>query len=424
MNLHDKLQILRELFDSDRLIEVISTLGKNKSRTMLTAFGIFWGIFMLILLLGGGMGLEKLLMNNFSGFSSNAAIIVPKTTALPYKGYDKGRDWHLAMGDVLGMKHYLSEAENITPVCINYVTGKNGKHTSSITLKGIEPDYLKIEEQKIKYGRTLNDNDIRTGRKVCVIGKNVWTQLFPDGSNPCGKYIEAGGVYFEVVGVDVRSSNIGLGGRAENSVIVPLPVMQRIYNTGGRVDMICITGRKGVTMATMENRIREYLYHAHSIAPGDNEAMIYFNMETFFQMFQNLFHGINILVWLIGIGTVLSGVIGVTNIMLVSIRERTVELGIRRAIGAKPRDIVAQILMESGVMTITAGLSGITAAVAILAFAEPMIQKSSDTTATFQIPFSFALGAAIALLVLGLLAGIFPSLRALTIRPVDAMRDE
>ena len=328
------------------------------------------------------------------------------------------------MGDVLGMKHYLSEAENITPVCINYVTGKNGKHTSSITLKGIEPDYLKIEEQKIKYGRTLNDNDIRTGRKVCVIGKNVWTQLFPDGSNPCGKYIEAGGVYFEVVGVDVRSSNIGLGGRAENSVIVPLPVMQRIYNTGGRVDMICITGRKGVTMATMENRIREYLYHAHSIAPGDNEAMIYFNMETFFQMFQNLFHGINILVWLIGIGTVLSGVIGVTNIMLVSIRERTVELGIRRAIGAKPRDIVAQILMESGVMTITAGLSGITAAVAILAFAEPMIQKSSDTTATFQIPFSFALGAAIALLVLGLLAGIFPSLRALTIRPVDAMRDE
>ena len=149
MNLHDKLHILRELFDSDRLIEVISTLGKNKSRTMLTAFGIFWGIFMLILLLGGGMGLEKLLMNNFSGFSSNAAIIVPQTTALPYKGYDKGRDWHLAMGDVLGMKHYLSEAENITPVCINYVTGKNGKHTSSITLKGIEPDYLKIEEQKI-----------------------------------------------------------------------------------------------------------------------------------------------------------------------------------------------------------------------------------------------------------------------------------
>lgn len=425
MNIKRNLNILRDLFDSDRLAEVISTLGGNKSRTFLTSFGIFWGIFMLILLLGGGKGLEKLMMSNFSGFSSNTAVLGPQTTSRAFHGFDKGRSWSLSTQDVVGLSNYMSEIETATPLCTCFgITATYGKETYTPVLKGIQPEYLSIESQKMKYGRNLNEEDMRRMRKVCVLGRKVWQSLFPGGEDPCGKFINVDGIYYEIVGVDVRNSNIGVGGQATESVTVPLPVMQRIYNLGDKVDMIAITGKKGVSMSSLEDRVRSYIYHSHDIAPDDTEAMVYFNVETLYQMFENLFRGINILVWLIGIGTVMSGVVGVTNIMLVSIRERTVELGIRRAIGAKPRDIIAQILAESGIMTITAGLTGLTAAVGILAVAEPLIQQGAETDATFQIPFSMAVTAAAALLILGILAGIFPSLRAIAIKPVEAMRDE
>lgn len=426
MNIKTIIKSLRLVFDSDRLGEVANALAGNKSRTVLTAFGIFWGVFMLVLLLGGGKGLQKIMLSQFGGFAENTGVIGTQNTTKAYKGYAKGREWNLKAEDANGLRNGVNGLDVVLPIVTEW--GFSAKHDkrshSGITLKGVVPDYKKIEMPTMAYGRYINDNDVRLSRKVCVIGKRVYEELFPDGGNPCGKYICVDGVYYEVIGVDVRKSNIALGGQASESVQVPYNVMRNIYNYGNSVDMIAFTAKRGVTVASLESRIRHYITHIHDIHPDDKEAMIYFNAETLFQMFDNLFRGINILVWLIGIGTVVSGIIGVTNIMLVSIRERTVELGIRRAIGAKPRDILMQILTECEIMTILAGFSGIVAATGILATAETLVSKNAESPVSFQIPFNIAFGVALALSVLGLLAGIFPAARALAIKPVDAMRDE
>lgn len=417
---------MRQMFDSDRMAEVASALAGNKSRTMLTAFGIFWGVFMLVLLLGGGKGLQGLMMSQFGGFAENTGAISARNTTKAYKGYAKGREWSLSIRDVEGLRKSVSGIDVIVPTVAEWgVPAKYSKRTCTVSsFRGVLPDQQRIETPKLKYGRYINNTDVSQGRKVCVIGKRIFEELFGDGANPCGKYISVDGIYYEVVGVDISTSNVGIAGQPQESVMIPYSVMRNIRNYGDKVDIITFTANGNTTVASLEKRVRQYLYRAHDVHPGDREAMEFFNAEMLFQMFNNLFRGINILVWLIGVGTVVSGVIGVTNIMLVSIRERTAELGIRRAIGAKPRDILVQILTESEIMTIMAGMSGLIAAVGILAIAEPIIQQGSGTASSFQIPFNIAFCVALALLALGLLAGVFPSLRALAIKPVDAMRDE
>ena len=366
------------------------------------------------------------MMSKFGGFAENTGAIASKNTTKAYKGYSKGREWSLNMRDVENLRKNIKGIDVIVPMIVEWgKTAKCSKRTYSVqALKGIHPDQLKIETSELKYGRYINANDVRQERKVCVIGKRVFEELFPDGKNPCGKFITIDGVYYEVIGMDVRTSNISISGQSQESILIPYTVMRNILNYGEKVDIVTFTAQKNTTVASLGNSVRRVLYRAHNIHPDDKEALEYFNAETIFQMFNNLFRGINILVWLIGIGTVVSGVIGVTNIMLVSIRERTVELGIRRAIGAKPRDILVQILTESEIMTLMAGMSGLIAAVAILGVFEPLIRRGSQTLANFQIPFSIAFCVALALLVLGLVAGIFPAARALAIKPVDAMRDE
>lgn len=420
-------KMLGQVFDSDRFAEVTSTLAGNKSRTVLTAFGIFWGVFMLVLLLGGGKGLQDLMMSKFGGFATNTGLVSSNETTKAYKGYSKGRSWDLSINDIEGLRNYVPNLDVVVPLENKW--GKIARYSnkttnSNMTLKGIVPEYQKVEIPEIKYGRFINDNDFHQRRKVCVIGKRIYESLFPNVENPCGKFINVDGVYYEVVGVDMHESNIGLGSTPQNCISVPYSVFSNVYNCGKNVSIIAFTAKRGTTIASVEDRVRHYICHTHDINPEDREALEWWNLENIFQMFDNLFNGINILVWLIGVGTVVSGVIGVTNIMLVSIRERTVELGIRRAIGAKPRDIIVQILTESEIMTILAGMSGIILAVAILAVLETAIRQSSESSATFQIPFGIASCVAMALLVMGLLAGIFPAIRALAIRPVDAMRDE
>lgn len=296
---------LRQIFDSDRLAEVASTLAGNKSRTMLTAFGIFWGVFMLILLLGGGKGLQDLMMSKFGGFAENTGAIASKNTTKAYKGYSKGREWSLNMRDVENLRKNIKGIDVIVPMIVEWgKTAKCSKRTYSVqALKGIHPDQLKIETSELKYGRYINANDVRQERKVCVIGKRVFEELFPDGKNPCGKFITIDGVYYEVIGMDVRTSNISISGQSQESILIPYTVMRNILNYGEKVDIVTFTAQKNTTVASLGNSVRRVLYRAHNIHPDDKEALEYFNAETVFQMFNNLFRGINILVWLIGIGS-------------------------------------------------------------------------------------------------------------------------
>ena len=267
------------------------------------------------------------------------------------------------------------------------------------------------------------ETDERDSRKVCVIGKRVYEELFPDVDNPCGRYIEADGVYYQVVGVSKMTSNIGIMGSAEQSVMIPFRTLQRLYHRGDDVQAIGFTARRGTTVTSIQADVERVVRQAHLLAPDDGQALHVFNLETLFQMIDNLFRGIETLVWLIGVGTLLSGAIGVSNIMMVTVRERTGEIGIRRAIGARPSSILWQVMAESIVLTVIAGLAGITFAVALLSGVEHIVAAQGETI-SFQVSFGLALGAAAALAVLGGLAGLAPSMRALSIRPIDAIRDE
>ena len=412
-------------FDIDRFREILDTLSRNKSRSFLTGFGVFWGVFMLVALLGGGQGLKELLQNNFEGFATNSAIIFAQPTTKPYAGFRKERKWSMVYSDVERLKRQVPELETVSPVVSRWNgSAVNGDKKTNCTMKGLLPDYREVETPQIYYGRYLNEMDIMQNRKVCVIGKKVYKDLFPGGGDPCGRRICVDDIYYDVVGVDYSSGNMSVNGRNESSVIVPLTMMQKAYNLGDSVHLICVTAKPGVTMNSITQKMRTVIAQAHKVDPADEKAVTVFNTEVLFGMLDNLFSGVNFLILLVGIGTLLAGAIGVSNIMMVTVRERTTEIGIRRAIGATPRNILGQVILESVILTAVAGMSGILFAVAVLEMLELGNTADGIVAAHFQVRFWTAVGALVLLAVLGVLAGLAPAMRAMSIKPVDAMRDE
>ena len=413
-----------KLFDLDVWEEILVTITRNKTRSLLTAFGIFWGIFMLIALMGGAQGMQDMLSREFEGFATNSGFMGSNKTGKAYKGFQQGRYWDLENSDVDRIRRSVSEIDIITPSLAKWgLDIIYNEQKISGTLKGLYPEYGKIEEPLITYGRYLNDMDIQERRRVCIIGKRIYESLFPGGEDPCGKYIKINGIYYQVIGVSMSTGNISIQGRSETSVIIPFSTMQQNYNFGQKVQLLCYTAKKGHSISEVEKKVDQVVKQAHYIHPDDNQATILVNAEAIFSMMDNLFSGIRILGWMVGLGTLLAGAIGVSNIMMVTVKERTTEIGIRRAIGAKPNDILQQILSESMVLTIIAGMAGIAFAVFLLNAVE--VGTSEPTAPThFLISFGEAIGACLLLLVLGLLAGLAPAYRAMSVKPIDAIRDE
>ncbi len=412
-------------FDIDRFREIIDTLTRNKTRSFLTGFGVFWGVFMLVALLGGGQGLKELLQSNFEGFATNSAIIFAQPTTKPYAGFRKERQWNMVYNDVERLKRQVPELETVSPMLSHW--GGNATHgdkKTECTMKGVMPDYRNVEAPLLFYGRFINDMDIQNNRKVCVIGKRVYKELFPGGGDPCGQRICVDNIYYDVVGVDYSAGNMSINGRSETSVVVPFTMMQKAYALGDNVHLMCVTAKPGITMSSITQKMRSVIAEAHQIDPTDEKAITVFNTEVMFGMLDNLFSGVNFLILLVGIGTLLAGAIGVSNIMMVTVRERTIEIGIRRAIGATPKNILGQIITESVILTAVAGMSGILFSVMILEMLELGNTTDGIVAAHFQVQFWTAVGATILLAVLGVLAGLAPAVRAMSIKPVDAMRDE
>lgn len=400
----------------------LDSLTRNKSRTFLTGFGIYWGVFMLVVLLGGGEGLKHLLSNTFDGFATNSAMVESDITTKPYKGFRKGRWWSMELKDIQRIKKAVPELDVVSPILFS--RGGNAVYddrTSEVSLMGNDADYQYVNQPKLRYGRYLNQMDLIQKRKVCVIGKKIYNDLFPMGGNPCGNRIEVNGVYYQIVGVDYNETSFLTN--PGTTMIVPITVMQQINNRGNRIDLMALTGKQGVVMSTVLPKVRETLARSHSIDPDDTQAVWTFNTEVMFQMIEGLFKGVNILIIMVGVGTLLAGAIGVSNIMMVTVKERTTEIGIRRAIGATPRNIITQILGESVVLTLVSGLTGIVAGVWLLQIFETAV-NSSGTSASFQISFWTAFAAAATVSALGIIAGLAPALRAMAIKPVDAIRDE
>ena len=418
---------MKPLFDTDTFREILDSILRNRSRSLLTGFGVFWGVFMLMLLTGGGQGLKELLVQNFEGFAQNTCIVATNSTTKPYKGFKKGRTWNLEYSDVDRLKSMIPELETVSPsVSLWGKSVVRDEHTASrAVVKGVRADYANIETPRIKYGRWINDADNLQERKVCVIGKRVYEELFPEGGSPLGERISIDGSYYTVIGVDWKDTGgISINGRASDAVSIPINQARKAYNLGNTVHLLCFTAKEGITMSDITPRVREIISRRHYIDPTDEQAMFLLNTQLIFGIVDNLFKGINFLIWLIGLGTLLAGVIGVSNIMMVSVKERTTEIGIRRAIGATPKQILGQIISESIVLTLAAGMLGIVFSVIILAGVELAMTTDGILKAAFQVPFGTAVLAALLLTVLGVLAGLMPALRAMQIKPVDAMRDE
>lgn len=410
--------------DLDTFNEILITITRNKTRSLLTAFGVFWGIFMLVTLLGGGNGFKGLMSSAFDGFAQNSAFIWPQKTGEAYKGFRKGRWWSLDQSDM----ERIRQIEGI-----NVVTSMQSRwgatavykdKKSSAIIKGLYPEYTHIEEQRVKYGRFINDIDVLENRKVCFLGKKVSEELFGKDVNSCGKLIKADGIYYQVIGVsDDSNSNMQISGRAEESISIPFSTYATAYNTGADIGLMCLTMKPGYKVTGQQPLIEKAIKQHHFIHPDDSQAITVLNAEAMFSMVDSLFAGINVLIWMIGLGTLISGVIGVSNIMMVTVKERTTEIGIRRAIGATPRTIMEQILTESMVLTLIAGMAGISFSVLVLQLAD-MGMHAEHPNVNFQVDFGLAVGAAIMVVILGITAGIAPAYRAMSIKPIEAIRDE
>lgn len=419
----------RLAFDIDRWQEIWITITSNKSRSFLTAFGVFWGIFMLVLMVGAGNALEKGISSQIEGFATNSVFFVAERTSEPYKGFRKGRVWNMTNSDLPVIRQRVDDLQYISPVLFAGGGGSDknvvrGDKSGSYLVKGCYPEYDLIEKSKMLYGRYVNDIDIAEKRKVCIIGERIYEVLFRKDENPVGKQIRVNGIYFQVIGVARSTSGVSIGGNTAETVVLPFTTMQQAFNQGNVIHFLAATAKPGVSVKVIQDKIIEILKQQHQIAPDDKTAVFNMNIEEQFKMFNYLGIGISSLIWIVGLGTLLAGAIGVSNIMLVTVRERTKEIGIRRALGATPDNIIGQILNESVVLTVLAGIGGIMLGVGLLSAVGVALSQGDQFFKDPQISFTMAVGSLIILIVIGLLAGLIPAQRAMMIKPVEAIAEE
>ena len=418
---------MKSFFDIDRWYEIWITITHNKSRSFLTAFGVFWGIFMLVLMVGAGNALNQGISSQVDGFASNSSFFWSDNTTEAYKGFRKGRSWNMQNSDIPILVNKVPEIEFISPMLFAGHADQNifyGEKGGSYQVRGCYPEYNQIESSNIVAGRFINDIDIAEQRKVCVIGDRVAEVLFTNGTTPLGALIKVNGIYFRVIGVIKEKSSINIGGPLAESVVLPFSTMQKTFNQGNAIHFLGVTSKPGVKMKVVQDKVSAILKEIHHISPDDKDAVGSVNVEEQFNMFNNLFIGIAALIWIVGIGTLLAGAVGVSNIMLVTVRERTKEIGIRRALGATPQNIISQILTESAVLTILAGVGGIVLGVGILSVAGVALEQGDQFFKDPQISFSMAIGALFILTIIGTIAGFIPAKRAMMIKPVEAIAEE
>ncbi len=416
------------IFDSDRWAEIFQTLSRNKLRTFLTAFGVFWGIFMLIIMLGAGNGLQKGAMSNFGDRAVNSVFIWSRSTSKAYNGFAVGRRVSFRNADVEAIRREVPEIEYLAPR--NQLGGFRGTNTvvrklesANFNIYGDYPEIKKIDPVKIKQGRFLNPMDLEQKRKICIIGERVRQVLFKPDENPIGDYIRISGVYFMVVGVfeSYDPANID----DTETIYIPFTTFQQAFNYGDRIGWLALTSKPEFSGALVEEKVKTVLRKRHQVHPEDNRAFGSFNLQEEFQKFSGLFNGIRIITWFVGSLTLLAGVIGVSNIMLVIIKERTREIGVRRALGATPFTIIAQILLESITLTALAGYGGVLLGIGLLELVGSFMEGSdAGFFAAPSVDINIVLIALFILVLGGTLAGLIPASRAIRIKPVEALRTE
>ena len=412
--------------------EIWLTIRRNKWRSFMTAFGVFWGLLMLILLVGFGHGIFNGIVGQLDIVPSNSMFFGGSNTSMSYKGFGKGRYIQIDNVDMELLETSLGDRlQYLTP--INFAGSKTlcyEEYKYDSQVMGTRPCYQNVMPQKLLYGRYINDIDVLEHRKVCVIGVQVYESLFPGGGDPSGKVIKVGNIYYTVIGVVKKLSDmINIGTDINKSLVLPITTEQLAYNQRNYLDIMGVTLKDNYPVSDWEDRILGYCKEHHFVHPDDKAAFWNFNLSEIKGIFDNLFLGINILLWIVGCGSLLAGLIGISNIMLVTVKERTQEIGVRRALGAKPLTILTQIMAESITLTSIAGVAGLMLGVWILALVDTIQKAQPPTNEGFsmqspQIPFSIAISAMLVIIIGGVWAGWMPAKRAMKIKAIEALREE
>lgn len=420
------------LFKKDTWQEIYYSLKNNKLRTFLTMIGVGWGMFLFVSLLGAAKGMENGFDRLFSGFATNSIFMWAQNTSIPYNGFPKGRQVSLHLPDMDLLEKRIPQIDYISPQNSRGSFGnpgeqmnRNGK-TAVYTLTGDYPVGNKISEKKLIFGRYLNDADVSGNKNVAVIGEAIYKNFFDakKNENPIGKSINIKGLFFNVIGV-YKVAKAGGPNNNDTTVFIPLSTFTKIFNDGDKVDFFAVVSKPDADLAVVEDLAKAELKKKNNVSPEDTNAFGTFNLGKMFEKVTGFLTGMQLLTIIVGTLTILAGVIAISNILLITVTERTKEIGIRRALGAKPSEVRNQILLESVVITLASGLLGFIFGIFLLMIIDIMTKNQEEfpfynPTVNYGEVFS-AMGV---MILLGLIIGLIPAQRAVKIRPIEALRSE
>ena len=420
---------MRFIFDLNTWQEIFGSIKKNKTRTIITVIGVLWGIFVYIAMAGAAKGLDNGFERAFETVAMNSMFTWAQSTSMPYAGYKTGRRLQLKIQDVTVLQNRIPEIQYIAPRNAKGVFGDapakvvRGLKSGDYAIYGDFPIYTKIATKKIyDGGRFINDEDIAQNRKVCVIGERTEKELFEEGENPIGAYIRLDNIYFQVVGVHKYTP--GGGFESDSDVFIPFSTFRKLYNTADNVGWLTIAAYDDADVVQVEKDVKGTLKNIHNVDPKDERAFGAFNLGEVFNKIMGFAKGMTFLSLVVGIATILAGVIGIGNILLIAVKERTKELGVRRALGATPKEVKSQIILESVFLTTIAGVLGIILGAFVLNIVNILTKDGDFPYANPTVPIPYVLGAMGLMIVLGTLIGLIPAQRAVSIKPIDALHEE
>ena len=422
---------IKIIFDRDTWQEIFGSIQKNKVRTIITVVGVLWGIFIYIALSGAAKGLDNGFEREFENVAMNSMFVWAQSTSIPYSGFKTGRNPQLKIQDAQTLRNNIPDIQFIAPRNAKGVFDGSGgsqmvrgSKSGTYAIYGDFPEYTKIATKKIyNGGRFINQADIDKQRKVCVIGERTLKELFEKDEKAVGKFIRVDNIYFQVIGVHKYIE--GGGFESDGDVFIPFSTFKKLYNTGDNVDWFTIAAYDDADVIAVEEQVKQTLKRIHRVSPKDERAFGSFNLGEIFGKIMGYAKGMTFLSLIVGIATIIAGVIGIGNILLISVKERTKELGIRRALGATPGEVKAQIILESVFLTFVAGVFGIVLGAFVLSGIDMATANLEDFPYTNPtVPISFVLGALVIMITLGTLIGLIPAQRAVSIKPIDALREE
>jgi putative ABC transport system permease protein len=413
--------MLKFLFDRDTWQEVIDSMNKNKLRTVITMIGVWWGILLLIGLLGAARGIENSFNRQFSDFATNSVFVWGQSTSKPFRGYQEGRRVRLKLSDAVRIEENVNGIEFVVPRNQTNSFVVRDLLSGNFSVAGDLPLLDVVQKKNLSHGRFINQNDINLKRKSAVISHDIYKQLFEKNEDPIGEFIKVNGINFTVIGV----FKVSPFGGPQTDIHIPFSTFQQIYNQGDRIGWMMITGKPEYNIKQIEADIKLLLRNSHRIHPTDQRAFGSINLGDMFNDVVGFLKGMQFLTWFVGIATLIAGVFAIGNILLITVKERTKEIGVRRALGATPFEIKRQIVVEAVFLTLIAGLMGIVSGGWILIWIDSAAGQGDDATfVNASVSIAVVMMALLILVSLGTLIGLIPAFKATSVKPIEALREE